>query len=75
MTRALRHQVTVQPGGRIEVQSADLKAGQSAEVIVLVEESANGRPNASFFGSGRGAFASPAEADRFLSEERDGWRG
>ncbi len=75
MTRALRHQVTVQPGGRIEVQSADLTPGQCAEVIVLVEESQNGRANATFFGSGRGAFATPAEADRFLREERDGWRG
>lgn len=64
----------MQEGGRIEVQSADLKAGQPAEVIVLVEEAPNGRSNASFFGSGRGAFASPEEADSFLREERDLWR-
>lgn len=64
----------VQEGGRIEVRSADLKAGQAVEVIVLVEEAANGRTNASFFGAGRGAYESPEEAERLLREGRDQWR-
>lgn len=72
MTRASRHRVTVQEGGRIELQS-DLKAGQSAEVIVLAEEAADERPNASFLGAGRGAFSGPEEVERFLGEERDQW--
>lgn len=73
MTRATRHRVTVQEGGRIEFQSADLQAGQSAEVIVLIEDTPNHCSNSSFFGAGRGAFSSPEEVDRFLREERDQW--
>ncbi len=28
---------------------------------------------AAFFGAGKGVFASPEEADRFIREERDAW--
>lgn len=73
MTRAIRHHVTVQEGGRIELQS-DLAAGQAAEVIVLIEEVTESRPITEFFGAGRGAYASPEDAERFLREERDQWR-
>jgi hypothetical protein len=40
MTAAIRQTVTVGPGGRIEVRSPDLTEGSRAEVIVLVETSA-----------------------------------
>jgi hypothetical protein len=37
MVAAIRQRVTVQPGGVVEVRSAELRPGTSAEVIVLVE--------------------------------------
>ena len=40
MMTAVRQRVTVQPGGRVEVQSAQLPAGAEAEVIILVDGSA-----------------------------------
>jgi hypothetical protein len=73
MTQALRQRVTIQPGGRIAIQSDRLTAGQSAEVIVLIEDAAPEASNVSLFGSGRGAFATPEEADEFLRRERDRW--
>lgn len=38
MVAALRQIVTVGEGGRIEVRSPELKEGERAEVIVLLEE-------------------------------------
>ena len=39
-----------------------------------VEAEARAAPNyASFFGAGRGSFATPEEADAFLRQERDTW--
>ena len=40
MVAALRQTVTVGPGGRVEVQSPQLKEGARAEVILLLEEAA-----------------------------------
>ena len=36
MVAAVRQQVTAQPGGVIEIRSADLRPGARADVIVLV---------------------------------------
>ena len=38
MVAALRQTVTIGQGGRIEVRSPELKEGEQAEVIVLLEE-------------------------------------
>lgn len=38
MVAAVRQQVTIQAGGRIEVQSPELTPGLRAEVIVLVDQ-------------------------------------
>jgi hypothetical protein len=40
MVAAIRQNVTVQPGGLIEVRSPELMPGARAEVIVLLERSA-----------------------------------
>ena len=37
MVAAIRQTVTIQAGGRLEVQSPELHAGDRAEVIVLIE--------------------------------------
>ncbi len=75
MVRAIRRFVTIQPGGRVDLVSNELPVGSRAEVIVLlasVPAPTNGSYLASF-GSGRGAFANPAEVDTFLRAERDRW--
>jgi len=41
MTLAIRQTVIVQPDGRIEIRSPQLKPGVQAEVIVLVEPTAD----------------------------------
>lgn len=48
---------------------------QTAEILEQKQNAA--RPTnidyVALIGSGRGSFASPAEADRFIREERDAW--
>jgi hypothetical protein len=74
MVRAHREIVTIQRGGRVEVASDELPAGRQAEVIVLVAQEARNKSYLSLFGSGKGAFATPQEADAFLRRERDTWQ-
>jgi hypothetical protein len=38
MVTAIRQTVTIQSGGTLEVRSPELRAGDRAEVIVLIEE-------------------------------------
>ncbi len=73
MNRAIKQTVTIQRGGRVEITSTELPEGQQAEVIILVGDPAPDQSYASLFGSGRGGFASPQEADGFLRRERDAW--
>ena len=72
MTTAIRQQVTVGPGGVIEIRSSELPVGARAEVIVLLED-AEAPPAGSLrsiIGSGKGCFATPQEADAFLRAGR-----
>ena len=75
---ALKKRVVVQAGGRIEIRVPELKAGTTAEVIVLEEAEASEGPNGhvplrDLIGACRGMFATPEEADAFLSAEREAW--
>ena len=75
MGPALRQKVVVQPGGVIEVRSAELPVGATADVIIMLESPADGgRSMTSMIGTGKGSFATPEEADAFIREERDAWR-
>jgi hypothetical protein len=77
MVRMIKEQVTIQPGGVIQIRRPELRAGDSAEIIVLVED--NSPPTrstptlASLFGKAKGSFASSEEADAFLRAEREAW--
>ena len=73
-SRVSRH-VTVQPDGRIVIDAPELEPGTHAEVIVIPEQPRQGpnRSLRSLIGTGRGAFGTPDEADRFLRAERDAW--
>jgi hypothetical protein len=74
MTRAIRERVTVEHEGVIEIHHPELAVGIKAEVIVLVEPSAEeDRPLVSFFGQAKGLFADANEVDSFLRAERESW--
>ena len=74
MVSAIRERVTVQAGGRIEIPSSELPAGARADVIVVLEPAARmGSPLVRMIGMGKGCFASPEEADRFIRKERNAW--
>jgi len=75
MTTEVRRRVLIEPGGVIRIQSDELPAGAEAEVVVHVYSQSQPGRYASLFGSGRGAFATPDEADAFLRRERDAWDG
>ena len=61
MVAALRQQVTVKPGGLIEIRSPELEPGSRAEVIVLL--------------AGKSPAAPPAEAPvDGAAASRGGWR-
>ena len=44
MQKALHMRTTVQPGGKVEIASPELEAGQTVDVVVLHEASMKGRP-------------------------------
>ena len=74
MTQAIREYVTVEREGVIEIHHPVLAVGTQAEIIVLVEKSADEMPTlASFIGKGKGCFANAAEVDAFIRAERDDW--
>jgi hypothetical protein len=75
MTTEVRRRVLIEPGGIIRIQSDELPAGAEAEVVVYVHSQSQPGRYVSLFGSGRGAFATPDEADAFLRRERDAWDG
>ena len=52
MVQAIKQVVVIQPGGRVEIVSADLPVGREAEVIVLVpvQAAANNRDAWGLFG-------------------------
>ena len=73
MEQAFRKTVIIQPGGFIEIRSDELPAGAEAEVIVIVRAEEPPSSYASLFGSGRGSYPTPQEADDFIRGERDAW--
>jgi hypothetical protein len=74
MIDAIRQQVIVQPGGLIELQSADLPVGARGEVIVLVESSSkSNRSLRNMMGTAKQSFANVKEVDTFIRQERDSW--
>ncbi len=74
MVRAIQQIVRIHPGGRIEIRSDELPEGHEAEVIVLVQSPEPSPRYAGFFGTGRGAFPTAAEADAVPRGERDAWQ-
>lgn len=74
MNQAIRQKVVVKPGGIIEIQSPEFPPGAMADVIVILETSPVSKVSlTSLIGAAKGSFATPKEADDFISRERDIW--
>ena len=74
MTTAIIERIVIKPGGIIEMQSPELPAGETAEVIVLLDPPAPEKIKLSEMrGAAKGGFASAEEADKFIRAERNAW--
>jgi hypothetical protein len=74
MNQALRQKVVVKPGGIIEISSPELPPGAVVDVIIILETSPTHQQSfTSLIGIAKGSFATPQEADDFISRERDAW--
>lgn len=75
MQKALHVRTTVQPGGKVEIISPDLEAGQTVDVVVLHESAERGRSVMEILNSGpeRRLFQTAEEVRQYLSEEKESW--
>ncbi len=75
MLQAFKQELTVLPNGIVPFLSPKLKVGSRVEVIVIPQEKSPlpQKSLLSFMGKGKGAFATPEEADAFIRQERDTW--
>lgn len=73
MITAFKQEVTVQTDGVLEIHSPELKLGTRAEIIILLKEPIPQRTLLSIIGTGRGCYATSAQADVFLQQERELW--
>ena len=75
MQKALHVRTTVQPGGKVEIISPDLEAGQTVDVVVLHESTAKGRSIMEILNSGPECrlFQTAEEVRKYLAEEKESW--
>jgi len=77
MQAALKVTAVVQPGGKIEVVSSDLKSGDKVEVIILAPRTERrGRRSAVDIladAPGHRLFKTADEVDAYIRAERDSW--
>lgn len=75
MQKVLYQKATVQPGGKVEVVSPELEAGQTVDVVVLHESSTRGRSIMEILNSGpeRRLFQTADEVKTYLVEEKASW--
>ena len=75
MQKALHIRTTVQPGGKVEIVSPELEAGQTVDVVVLHESSERGRSIMEILNSGpeRRLFQTAEEVKAYLAEEKASW--
>ena len=75
MQKSLHFRTTVQPGGKIEIASPELEAGETVDVLVLHDSTARGRPIMEILNSGpeRRLFQSAEEVKAYLAEEKASW--
>ena len=76
MQKALHIRTTVLPGGKVEIVSPELEAGQTVEVVLLLyESSAKSRSIMEILNSGpeRRLFQTAEEVKAYLAEEKASW--
>ena len=75
MEKALHVRTTVQPGGRVEVASPDLEAGQTVDVVVTRSSSTERRSVIDILveAPGHRLFKTGKEVDDYIKEERASW--
>ena len=75
MQKALHVRTTVQPGGRVEVASPELEAGQTVDVVVTRSSSTERRSVVDILAEAPGhrLFKTGKEVDDYIKEERSSW--
>lgn len=76
MQRVLHQKATVRPGGKLEIVSEELEAGQTVDVVVLHESSVTeGRSIMEILNSGpeERLFQTAEEVKAYLEEEKASW--
>ena len=75
MQKALHIRTTVLPGGKIEIVSQELEAGQMVDVVVSPVPMPSTRSAWQIISEGPGQrlFKSAKEVDDYLAEERASW--
>ena len=71
MQKALHVRTMVQPGGKVEIASPELEAGQTVDVVVLHESNTKGRSIMEILNSGpeRRLFQTGEEVKAYLAED------
>ena len=75
MQKALHVRTTGQPGGKVEIASPELEAGQTVDVVVLHESNAKGCSIMDILNSGpsRRLFQTAEEVRAYLAQEKVSW--
>ena len=75
MQKALHIRTTVQPGGRVEIVSQELEAGQSVDVVVTRSSATKRRSVVDILAEAPGhrLFKTGKEVDDYIREERASW--
>ncbi len=75
MRRALHVRTMVLPGGKVEIVSPELDAGQTVDVVVLHESNTKGRSVMEILNDGpdRRLFQTAEEVKAYLAEEKASW--
>ena len=75
MQKALHIRTTVLPGGRVEVASPELEAGQTVDVVVTRSSSTERRSVVDILAEAPGhrLFKTGKEVDDYIKEERASW--
>ena len=75
MPKTLHVRTTVQPGGRVEIASPELEAGQPVEVTVTCSPSVERRSAVDILDEAPGhrLFKTGKEVDDYIRQERESW--
>ena len=75
MQKALHIRTTVLPGGKVEIASPELEAGQSVDVVVTCSSSTERRSVIDILAEAPGhrLFKTGKEVDDYIKEERELW--